>query len=1007
VRVSSRLLNNVSLHHKSEAQSQKFDQFRPPLLPALLTSGFELTRPRRVHRPARAGIASIVALALLLAASSVAGAASLFDPLLKFRTLTTEHFVIHFHQGEDALAQRLAVIAEEAWLALQRTLAVPPPRRTQVVLADQTDLANGYATPVPYNTVVIYTVSPPGADFDFDDWLRLVFTHEFTHIVHLDRSEGWARIARSMFGRTPLAFPNLFLPGWQIEGLATYEESVLTGTGRLHAGDFRAIVEEAARAGALEPLDRVNGGLTDWPGGASVYAYGVGFHAYLADRFGAAKLAELAESTAGRLPYLSSRAFVRVYGEPLGVLWRAYEASLSSLRRTGDAEGSVTRLTHHGFSVRAPRFDRAPCEGCPVEIVYAVSNEDEFPAIYRVGLDGRAPRRVIRRYLGSTTAVGRDSLYFDQLEIRRNVGVYSDLYELSRRDGRVRQMTREARLRDPDLAPDGRTLACVQDQPGQRNLVILRLNPDAPHALDTLVSEAGTQFNTPRWSPDGRFVAAERHRSGSMSELVIVDVETRALRVVASAPLTRVVMPSWRPDGRAIVAAVARGEDTFNLVEFMIDGSTARRLTNTTGGATWPEMSPDGRTLVYVGYTIEGFDLFAMPFPATGGEAIRLTAAQPPGSMPAPPARPTAGYSPLSTLKPTSWSPIVESGDDQVRVGLATGGFDVLGYHGYAAAATWLVASPDDAPTPNAASPDWQGYYAYDRWRPTLFASTSSETSFFTGPATDAGTPARATRRERQLQAGVIFPIRHARVSHTASFSVVRAVDDFTLPDEVVSRHRVPLRGGWQTVTARTYGYSISREHGIAVGATAEVVRRNFGSFADATVVTADARAYLPGLARHHVVALRIGGGASNGDETVGRTFRLGGDSAPPDAADFDSDAFKLLRGFRSNTFAGRHVAIANAEYRFPIARPQRGIGTWPIFLHSIHGALFADAGHAWTRSFQASSIKTSLGGQLSTNLVAGYFAPFTASVGAAWGHDGSGLIADRVTVYFHVGRAF
>jgi hypothetical protein len=58
-----------------------------------------------------------------------------------------------------------------------------------------------------------------------DDWLRLAFTHEFTHILHLDRSEGWARAVRSIFGRTPLAFPNVFLPIWQIEGLAVYEES--------------------------------------------------------------------------------------------------------------------------------------------------------------------------------------------------------------------------------------------------------------------------------------------------------------------------------------------------------------------------------------------------------------------------------------------------------------------------------------------------------------------------------------------------------------------------------------------------------------------------------------------------------------------------------------------------------------------------------------------------------------------------------------------------------------
>jgi hypothetical protein len=109
----------------------------------------------------------------------------------------------------------------------------------------------------------------------------------------------------------------------------------------------------------------------------------------------------------------------------------------------------------------------------------------------------------------------------------------------------------------------------------------------------------------------------------------------------------------------------------------------------------------------------------------------------------------------------------------------------------------------------------------------------------------------------------------------------------------------------------------------------------------------------------------------------------------------------------RANTFAGNHVALANVEYRWPITRPQRGYGTWPLFLHTIHAAVFADAGQAWTRAFERSAIKSSAGAQLSADLVAGFFAPFTVSVGAAWGHDGSASDSDRVTAYFRVGKAF
>ncbi len=215
------------------------------------------------------------------------------------------------------------------------------------------------------------------------------------------------------------------------------------------------------------------------------------------------------------------------------------------------------------------------------------------------------------------------------------------------------------------------------------------------------------------------------------------------------------------------------------------------------------------------------------------------------------------------------------------------------------------------------------------------------------------------------------------------------------------------MRAAWQTITSRTYGYSISRERGIAAGVTAEVIRRQLGSFANATIVTGDLRAYLPAFAPHHVAAVRVAAGASAGDRTVGRTFLLGGTSPGAGVVDFGSRAFSLLRGFATNTFAGSHVALVNAEYRWPIASPQRGAGTWPIFVHSIHGALFTDAGHAWTRTFRADAIKTSAGAQVSADIIAGYFAPFTATVGAAWGRDGSGVPAGRVTAYVRVGKAF
>jgi len=1003
-------------------------------------------------------INALLASAFILASGNEGRAATRFDPALRFRARVTEHFIIYFHQGEDRLARRLATIAEETWHKLQRPLGVTPPGRTHVVLADQTEFANGYATPLPYDTIVIYTVSPSGSQFEFDDWLQLAFTHEFTHIVHLDRSEGWARVVRSMFGRTAFAFPNIFLPAWQVEGIATYEESAITGEGRLHAGDFRAIAGEAARRRVLEPLDRVNGGLTDWPAGAAAYAYGVGFHEYLVDRFDGETLAALAGATARRVPYTASRAFQRVYGQSLGRLWRDFEASLVTNAPPAPADDvEVRRLTHQGFAVSGPRFDRFACAGCPLEIVYSAANPHGFPGLYRVSLDGSPPRRVTNRSFGSTTGIGRDAMYFDQVEQRRNVGVYSDLYVLSRADGRVRQLTSDARLLDPDLSPDGETLVCVQDRPGQRDLVLVRLvrhptvrrtysdgaaavrrsvpprrKPEATYEISTLVAEPETQFNAPKWSPDGATIAVERHHLGEMPQLVLVDMATRASRVVAAEPRARFVMPAWRPDGAALVAAVARDEQTFNLFEIALDGSAIRQVTHTTGGALWPEIAPDGKTIVFAGYTTDGYDLFAMPYPPEGSPTDRRAAGgadsrgvgDPPTlqrrrkldamaeaaapQLPAEEARPATEYSPMSTLKPTSWTPVIETDSDQIRAGAGLGGVDLLGYHAYAATATWRLSSPSNAPAQSATAPDWQIYYVYDRWRPTLYAAASSATSFYNGPVTAAGTPTAGARRERVIESGVIFPIRHTRVSHSGLLSVARALDDFAVVSgSGVSRERTPLRAAWQTLTSRTYGYSISREDGVAAGGTVEVVRKDLGSSANATILTGDVRAYLAGAARHHVLAVRLAAGSSNGDQAVGRTFLLGGSSPGDSVIDFGSSAFSLLRGFGSHAFAGTHVALTNLEYRWPLARPQRGVGTWPIFLHSVHGAVFADAGETWTGAFRADAIKTSVGIQLSADVVAGYFLPLTATVGAAWGRDPGGVVTGGVSAYVRVGRAF
>jgi outer membrane protein assembly factor BamA len=361
-------------------------------------------------------------------------------------------------------------------------------------------------------------------------------------------------------------------------------------------------------------------------------------------------------------------------------------------------------------------------------------------------------------------------------------------------------------------------------------------------------------------------------------------------------------------------------------------------------------------------------------------------------------------YSPWPTLAPTWWSPFVEGNVDNLSLGVTTGGTDALGYHAYAANAAWLVSHPTDVPR-RVAHPNWRASYSYNRWQPALWASASSDTSFFP----DAADTLRrsAALRRRQLELGVSLPIQRVRLAQATIWSFVAAEEQLTSADGRTVTERLNAgRAAWSVNSAHTYGYSISREHGARVGATAELARGG-SAIGTATSVTADGRVYLPSLRPHHVVALRLAAGTSRGDPAIGRTFSLGGPTQSAAILSFDRRAISLLRGFAADSFAGRNVVLLNAEYRWPIARPQRGVGTFPLFIHTVHASLFGDAGRAWNGTLRLGDVQSSVGGELSFKVTAGYALPLTATIGAALARDGNGRAADRKSFYVRLGQAF
>src|SRR5262249_19270865 len=118
------------------------------------------------------------------------------------------------------------------------------------------------------------------------------------------------------------------------------------------------------------------------------------------------------------------------------------------------------------------------------------------------------------------------------------------------------------------------------------------------------------QVYTPRWSPDGRFIAYSAWRKGGYRDIRLVDVKTGEVMDVTY-DRAMDTGPAWSPNGRTLYFSSDR-TGIANIYAFNLDDQTLYQVTNVLAGAYQPDVSRNGKRLVYVGFTSYGFDLYSM-----------------------------------------------------------------------------------------------------------------------------------------------------------------------------------------------------------------------------------------------------------------------------------------------------------------------------------------------------------------------------------------------------------
>jgi hypothetical protein len=980
-------------------------------------------------------------------------------PNADWRTIKTEHFYIHFTPDLEEVARRAAVLAETAYVQLSKHLAKPR-GKIDVLITDDVDFSNGWATPFPSNRVGIYA-NPPVFESALrftDDPTQLVLTHELTHIFHLDRAKGlWATLQR-VLGRNPFFFPNAYQPRWITEGLAVYYESKLTGSGRLVGSEHHMIARSAALAHRVPRIDQLSLANPHFPYGYSAYAYGSLFIDHLARTHGDSSIARFIESSSYQLiPFWINRPARRAFGRRLNTEWRIFS---DSLLRSVPTTPSLPPMpgwrdvTVDGAYTAFPRWLNDST------LVYTGTPGRESYGAYSLRL--RAPtaqspqpraqrQRIGRRNSRSPNAIlPNGSLLFSQLEFSSRYTIRSDLY-ISEPGGGTRRLTRGARLAFPDVRADGRIVA-IQTIPAATRIALVtadgrQITPITRGGLDE-------QWSEPRWSPDGNHIAAVRWTLGGTSEVVVIDT-TGAIVQTMIRERTIVATPSWSPDGRYVYFSSDRGRianlhrapfraafpDTLMIPE-------VQRVSDTQTGLFEPQPSPDGRTLAAVVFKADGYHVGIAPLDSARSENASALAALTPRQLPpiTNPLSPIAKYSPWRSLLPTSWMPFFESALDSnaVRYGAFVSGSDIVDRHAYQA----LLFVPTDN----------SGLTGSLFYRNASFGQPLIDTYFSQdwdnrGCIQDASQQNQCvgTLRRRIRDGSLALTVQRARMRTFSYLSLgggFEVRDYATDPEPLLLRidslfrrthyyPRLSLSAGWSNTQYPLLG--ISPEDGISIAGTVRQRWRVSDTAAFTMSLVGTTAAFksldLPGFA-HHVLALRVAGGAQDNRGTG--YYEVGGvsggalDVLPGYVLGEGRRTFGV-RGFPTASLLGIRAFQGSAEYRAPLALPGRGLGTLPFFLDRTSITLFGDAGSAWcpgtyvTRPAPNTSLCTSgdvdggfvflepniigsVGGELNISAsILSWDAPFAYRVGYAHPIIGTEFVAGRQKpmVYFTVGISF
>jgi hypothetical protein len=931
-------------------------------------------------------------------------------PELKWRTIETDHFSIHFHQGAERTAALTAKIAEEIFSPITSLYEYQPDGKIHFIIRDHDDDSNGAA--FYYDNKI--ELMAPAMDFPLrgtHNWLRNVIAHEFSHMISLGAARKLTRSVPALYlqwldyekekrtdvihgyPRTLVSFPvaGTVIPPWFAEGLAQFQRSGLNyDTWDSHRD---MLLRTAVLGEALLSLSEMAAFGKNSLGNERVYNQGYAFTLYIAHTYGEEKLRDLIKAMKTPWRFRFSQAVQKVlqkseetlYEEWVTWLRDGYSEACEAIPRFSESEQV---LEEKSLGIFYPAFSP---DG--KRIAFLSSGRRDYLSQLSLLLFNLESGKCRKLKNGVTSSVswspdGRNLIYAKKTAHTSQGSHYYDLYLLDLVSSKEVRITESRRVREPDWSGHGGKLVCVTEEDGTSNLAVCGLNGEGFRTITAFRN--GEQVYTPRWMRDGKRILFALSDSRQGRDIASIDSSGSDFRYEIQTEYDeRDAFP--HSDGRSVLYAGDKN-GIFNIYRRDLISGKEEQLTNVLGGAFMPvEDSKQG--LIYVCFTANGFKMARTASPEPFDvQSSRYTSPYRPllknrerwmisryddSEVPVYDSKPyKTTYSKLALLPR-----IMMDYPQKLKIGTYFYGSDVLDKINLLGG--FAVNGSMDM--------DIFGIFEYKKLYPTLFLETYYQSRHTKYPDADYVFNLIEADLGADWRLGDKHILRTAYVysRYSARMEFEDQGQIFKLSYKYHLGNVLQVKWTYQAIPA-TVVSSIAPARGRVITASIErcwqrfldgfQVHQDYGTLIetyhhyDYDQFSADWREYFPGLARNHSMALHLRGGFI--DQPVHSFYN------------FFGGGLDGLKGYPYYSIEGRRFIQLGLAYRFPISRNMR-LRLWFLHFDKLFIALYGEAGDAWNDGgLKTTQWKRDVGLQLRLGLVTFYSYPMSLFFDAAYGLD-------------------